>query len=185
MSGSISQFQFRGSRNYLHSTTVFDWVITQASDLHEIDFQFKKLTPNQCQVVENSSSDQEIVAMFRSKDLNLDFVETDEPMDSSYPCNEKAICEETKFDGGCGSFSFPLNIEASFLEAIVAVYKEMLSKTPEGSRGKLLFGRVKLNCVPKSGECVVKHRREIGKGFFEASIICDDNKVGALYFGQS
>jgi hypothetical protein len=181
----ISNFQFRGRRSYLHSTTVFDFITSRSNKPHhDIDFQFNKLTDKQCSFKKVSTADCEVVATFQSNETTICIVETDTPMEGSYPCNEDSICELANFTSDRSEFVYPLSNSASYLEAVIATYKTLLSRTETGKRGKLLFGRVKLKFIPTDGKCVVEHRRMIGDKFFEANLIQNDTKIGSLYFGQ-
>ena len=178
------ELKFRGNRDYLSGTTVFDCIHDQLSDATEIDFQFHKFTANQCRFVSDPQSDEPLVATFRSAGHHFGVVETDQPIESTYACNEAEILAQATLSETVGEFDFPPIASATYLECIVAVYKAMLQQTADADRGKFIFGRVTLNKVPTSGHCLVKHRRKIGKQFFEATLICDDTPIGALYFGQ-
>lgn len=182
---SIPKFEFRGSRDYLHSTTVFDWIAT-FGDPTGIDFTFHHLTGNQCFPVKavDYRKDQNLVARFKCVEFDLCLVEGIEPIQSSYPCNEADICSMSTYSGDAVSFQFPMSNGATFLECIVANYKKLLMSTSEGKKGKLLFARLRLNYVPKVGRISVQHRRVIG-AFFEAQIKVGEEMIGSLYFGQS
>lgn len=177
-------FAFRGKRTYLSATTVFDWLLQQLDSPTNIDFQFHQFTKNQCKVVSKTSLEDQIVATYRSNEEKLYLVDTEVAIDSNYPCNEQLIVGKAKISIESGHFEMPPIENASYIESIVVIYKEMLSKTEDGGRGKLIFGRVKLNRVPETGQCEVRHRRKIGDKFFEATLFCNDEKIGALYFGQ-
>ncbi|WP_145169201.1 hypothetical protein [Rubripirellula lacrimiformis] len=88
------------------------------------------------------------------------------------------------FNSTSGLFCFPLVDSATYIEYVVATYKAMLEGTDDGKMGKLIFGRVRADSVPIGGSCVIEHRRKIGKQFFEAKLLCNDEKIGSLYFGQ-
>ncbi len=177
-------FKFRGSRHYLHSTTVFDWFLSNASEARNIDFQFNKLTGNQCRIAEDTSDNDTVVASYRDANTNAFLIETNTPIKERYECNEMHILKQSQIESREANFDFPVTNSATFLECNVANYKAMLSRTEDGQRGQLVFARIKLDFVPRFGNCKVKHRRKIGESFYEATLLCNNLKIGAMYFGQ-
>ena len=181
---SKPQFKLRGNRNYLSATTVFDWVSDSLESPKEIDFQFHIFADKHVNVSKEPGSKQNTVATYRRCFETVYLIDSQEQISEMYPCNEHLVVDDADFDSTKGSFSLPAESNATYTECIVAIYKAMLQLTPDGSKGKLIFGRLKLEYVPKVGACVVEHRRMIGDKFFEANLIHNDQKIGSLYFGQ-
>lgn len=189
MDGDCPVFQFRGERDYLHSSTMFDHLLTLDDAPSEIDFAVHRMTGNQCRIINAKEVDgrpldeKQPVATYRSGGIEKVLVERETPLESSYPCNESEICAAaTRIDNSM-QFEMPPIPDASYIEAVVGVYKHLLQSGVEAIPGKLVFARMTLTHVPSSGTCRVEHRRAIKGGYYQATLYHDDQVIGKLVFG--
>jgi hypothetical protein len=178
-------FLFRGTRTYLHSSTVFDYLRGFDSQPEQIDFTVHKMTGQQCVVLPEPppARGEPLIATYRSAGLTRFLYETDRAMQGSYPCNEREICQQARFGESAGSFAMPPIPSASYIEAAVGVYKHLLQLVYPQETRKLLFARMTLTYVPADGLCRVEHRRKIGADFLESRLFHNGRLLGKLIFG--
>lgn len=184
------EFKFRGDRDYLHSSTMFDHLIPLDGSPTNVDFAVHRMTGNQCTVVAANEVDgrpletRQPVATYRSDGMQKVLLErADSPLSERYPCNERDICSAAEMNGESSRFSMPPVSGASYIEAVVGVYKHLLQSSGEEIPGKLVFARMTVKRVPTEGECRVEHRRAIKGGYFQATLFHGDEEIGKLVFG--
>ena len=182
---SQTNFSFRGTRNYLHSTTLFNYLIKLDSESENIDFIMHKETNCQCRVVTEREEDNEatLVATYKSKGMTSYSYETLEKISARSPCNEPKILPFITLSAtrACCPLLIP---EATFIEIVVAAYKALVSSLPLYENQKLVFARLILDHLPKNQGFVVEHRRSLGNNFFEANILLENQSIGKLIFGS-
>ena len=106
---SSPEFRFRGDRNYLSGTTVFDWFLSQDPQATNIDCVFHKMTGFQCAVKSGTPKNgPKLVAVYQSDGLTAHLEETTLPIVDRYDCNEAQICERLRLRGDIAAFEFPL-----------------------------------------------------------------------------
>jgi hypothetical protein len=178
-------FAFRGERDYLHSTTVFDFLLQHDSAPEDIEFIFHGMTSRQCECLaaQDSESPNTQVATYRSAGLTCFLYESDAPITSRYACNEKSILEHIAIDQSTARFRLPPVEGATYIEAVVAAYKDLLLRSVPEFSGKPMFGRINLQYVPTEGNCQVRHRRVMGGKFFQADLAHQEQPIGKLYYG--
>jgi hypothetical protein len=183
----ISTFRFRGSRDYLHSSTIFDHLLSSDPAPQKIDFTFHKLTNRQCEIEPESDPNRAtaLAATYLSAGAQHYLYEAAAPIELRYPCNEGAIARQLVVRGETAQFDMPPVEGASYIESIVGAYKTLLIEGPERCTRKLLFARVLLEYVPTDGVCSVAHRRKIGEDFFEGSLTHRGVTMGRLFFGAT
>ena len=178
-------FAFRGERDYLHSTTVFDFLLQHDSAPETIEFVFHEMTSRQCECLpaQDSESPNAHVATYRSAGLTCFLYESDAPITLRYTCNEKSILERVAIAQSTTTFDFPPVEGATYIESVVAAYKDLLLRSVAEFSGKPIFGRMNLRYVPTEGNCQVRHRRVMGGKFFQADLAHQEQSIGQLYYG--
>ncbi len=181
----VTDFSFRGQRDYLHSSTIFDYLIKSDPRPEKIDFTFHKISDRQCTIMSqtNLGTDDVLVSSYKSEEATCFLYESNTAIQSRYPCNEAAIVEQLQFTGVTASFDMPPIPQASYIESVVGAYKKLLHNSELKFGRKLFFAKLLLRFVPSCGHCGVSHRRKIGGDFFEAELMHDKNEIGKLYFG--
>jgi len=181
----VPEFLFRGNRDYLHSSTIFDYLQADDPKPASIDFAMHKMTDRQCALSAEAPPERSdtLVATYRSAGLTCYLYETDRPIQGTYPCNEEEICQHTTFKDSTASFDVPPIERATFIESVVGGYKKLLQTLYTDMTRKLVFARMTLERVPGNGRCRVQHRRKIGDEYFQAQLFHDDTPLGKLIFG--
>lgn len=180
----MGEFSFKGSRDYLHSTTVFDWILGQIDPPQSIDFIFNRKTVMQCVLVDAGKEVAgEVVGTW--KDAAHDFrivAEESKPILARVAYDEDAIVKDCQFeatsvlvpdDGG----------SSTFIERLVAAYKGLLLRQDGLAETKFVFARLRLKHVPKNA-FVVTHKRTMGAGFYQGDISVDGERIGEIYYGR-
>lgn len=177
------ELSFKGGRKYLHSTTVFDDLLSlRAGDLRSIDFTFDKRTDHQVRYQDTPPTAREsLVATWRDADGAVYVVERDALITGSAPYDE---------DGLAGGFSFgersvrlPAHAgDNSLIEAIVAGFKALLLRSVAGPGAKLAFVRIRLPRLPVL-PVEIRYSRRIGE-FYQGDILVDDKPAGQIFFGE-
>ena len=128
----ISNFYFRGERNYLHGTTLFDYILnTFVLDKYiprDIDFSFHKLTNKQCFIVheEGTLPRDKLVSQYKDNKTRIFIYEAEDSITDRFPYNEEGIKKECTIAGN--KITIPGKIEGySFIEKIIAAYKFLLT----------------------------------------------------------
>jgi len=186
MVSDCPEFKFRGSRDYLHSSTMFDYLVPQDPAPAGIDFAVHKMTECQCEVVdvEDESRRDHLIATYRSDGMERFFYELpDKPLSDRYACNELDICAAAKREDQAMVFTVPPIEGASFIESAVGVYKHLVQAITPGLNGKLVYATMSLRRIPANGECQVAHRRAIKGGFYQATLSHNGEALGKLVFG--
>jgi hypothetical protein len=183
MSVMRSQFQFRGKRDYVHGTAILDWLSSIDACPEKLRAEFHHMSARQCDVCESEDANRTLVATYASQGKQQWLYESDEPMVDRHPCNEKDIVTQVRIIDSSAYFEFP-NIEgASFSQSIVAAYKHLLPTLYPDVTRPYVWTAVELDRIPASGHCEVRHRRTLGKRFFEGHIFVDEQPVGKMFFG--
>lgn len=172
-------FSFRGSRDYLHSTSVFnDLLELRRPHATRIDMRFHRRTDRQVSYVDELSG-AEPVAEWSDNGGKLFIVERDECITEREPYDEDGLAAGFEIEGR--TMKIPASI-APFtrFEALVAGFKRLLQSVHQDSR-KYAFVRVRLaHCLDSAME--IRYSRDIGS-FFQGDISAEGNPVGQIFFG--
>jgi len=181
----VPEFLFRGSRTYLHSSTIYDYLLARDPQPVDVDFAVHKMTDRQCTVSADpqAAGDDTLVATYRSAGLTCYLHETEQRIQGTYLCNENEICEHTTIEGSTARLAMPPIERATFIESVVGAYKKLLQVLHPDLTGKLVFARMTVAHVPHDGHCQIQHRRKIGAKYFESRLFHEDTPLGKLIFG--
>jgi hypothetical protein len=175
-------FTFRGSRGYLHSTSVFaDLLQLRGADATTIDLKFHRRTAHQVAYTDNPDLAGRAVAEWHDAQGKLFIIERDEPIAERVPYDESRLADMLDVDGRM------VRIPASTpgftrFEALVAGFKRLLETAHTGARRKYAFVRIRLARVPE-GAVEIRYARDIGT-FFQGDISADGARLGQIFFGE-
>jgi hypothetical protein len=173
------RFPFRGGRDYLHSTSVFnDLLELRSPHATRIDMKFHRRTDRQVSYVDELSG-ADPVAEWSDSGGKLFIVERDERIAEREPYDEDGLAARFEMEGRI------VRIPADILpftrfEALVAGFKRLLQSVHGGKR-KYAFVRVRLDHCPDAA-MEIRYSRDIG-AFFQGDISADGNPVGQIFFG--
>lgn len=180
------ELYFRGDRNYLHGTTLFDYILNayviNKYEPKNIDFSFHKLTNKRCIIVpeEGSLPQDQLVGQYKDNETQLFIYETKDAITERFPYDENGIIKKCFVKGDEITISENID-DYSFIEKIIAAYKYLLIGIYKDSYGRYLFARLTLSFIPE-GEIKIKQERIISNKFFEGRIRQGDKDVGEIFF---
>lgn len=178
-----SSFRFKGGRDYLHSTSVFDAIVDESgSQPTSIDFVFNHRTA--CQPIfstEIQNRDrQALIGSWRDSKREIFILEGTTPIDERVPYDEGAIASRCMISNG--SVYAPIDIGGhSFIEICVAAYKHLLQIHLGDGHAKYAFARITLQRIPET-DFAIRYARKIGGEFYQGDIIADES-IGRIFFG--
>lgn len=185
---------FKGSRDYLHGTDMFNKVlallVSQETEVCDIDFAFHRLARNQLRVVYGllpTGTEAVATCSFSSnserKRVNL--IETHDLIEGRYPYPEDEIVEAMEIDGDARIGVLKGEVHYSDIEVWVAMTKALHLKVFPHLTGKWLFVRARF---PKfifqsaSKERTIKLITSFNDKFTRSDALLDGVKVGEIYF---
>lgn len=176
-------FRFRGTRDYLHSTSLFDDIVQiRGTDIRNIDMKFHHRTDRQVSYVDTPpSSDDIVVAEWKDSSGTLYVVERDTLIREREPYDEEILADRFDIDGR--DVDIPAEIGAfTRIEALVAGFKRLLNTRRNlPTRSHYAFVRIRLQHYPE-GTFRIRYARDIGE-FFQGDISEGENRIGQIFFG--
>jgi len=174
---------FRGSRTYLHSTSLLNHILSKLDyEPRDIDFVFHKETANLCKIENQAPADEsQLIASYKDRKSRLYIVECGDPILERTPYDETVVVSDSTIDEN--RIAFPgLKPAYTFCECLIAGYKHLLENIfPEQTR-KYAFARLRLAIVPDGG-FEIAHSRIIASKFYQGDITVDGQGIGNIYFG--
>lgn len=173
---------FKGSRDYLHSTTVFDCLLGEVGpDPKKIDFRFNLRTGRVCVLTTVKPPEEKPpVAIYTDARQTLYVVETGEAIQERVPYDEDGLGARFRLEGR--TIHVPAGIGGhSFIECVVAAYKRLLISLV--GKHRYAFVRMTLDQVPR-GAFRVEYARQLSGGFYQGTIAENDKAVGRIFFGR-
>ena len=178
-------FVFRGERDYLHSTSLFDCILAEYAGKtgapQNIDFTFIHKTNHTCRVEENNQGEEGLVATYIDDNDRFYLYETDQLIKKRVHYSEPGEGDCYSITGSCASIP-EIYDDNSFIELAVGAYKRLLTSVFPEFSGKYVFARMKLDRVPDSS-FEICYKRKVAKHFFEGEIKVGGAPVGLIYFG--
>ncbi|HEX2667959.1 MAG TPA: hypothetical protein VHP13_06250 [Gammaproteobacteria bacterium] len=177
---SKGRFVFKASRDYLHSTTLFDRILEQTGPAPaRVDFRFAKRTDRICTLVADKPADDQLVASYADSQRKLYAVETPEPITERVPYDEDALATHFTLEGR--SLRVTPVPGYSFIECVVAGYKRLLISLY--GKHRFAFVRLTLERLPQ-GPFTVSFVRELGGNFYQGKITEEGADIGGIFFGK-
>ena len=173
---------FNGRRDYLHSTTVFDFMLAEAGqDANDIDFRFNRRTARVCTLTtDKPPEDRPPVAIFTGSGRTLYMVETPDAITERVPYDEDGLAARFRIEGQ--SIHVPAGVRGySFIECAVASYKRLLVALH--GKHRYAFVRLTLDHIPK-GAFRVEFSRKLSGDFYQGVIVEDGKTIGGIFFGK-
>ena len=178
------QLHLRGNRDYLHSTTLFDDILSlRGNTVRQIDFIFNRKTGQQVSYCfEPVGSDVAPVAVWRDEEATIYVVARDEPIDQSMSYDEPGLVARCEFAAD-GNVRIPADLGAfTVMEALVAAFKALLQRTVATHNPQVVFARIRLSKIPVL-PLTIRYRRRIGE-FYQGDILADGAGIGQIFFGE-
>jgi len=174
-------FRFRGNRNYLHSASVInDLLSLRGENVRNIDLKFHRKTLHQVSYTDESQSAVDPVAEWSDAQGKLYLVEREERISEREPYDEQGLVGLLEADGK--TVRIPAQTpNFTRADAIVAAFKHLLQTVYPDVERKYVFVRIRMDYCP-SGAMEIRYVRDIG-AFFQGDISEDRKAVGQIFFG--
>lgn len=184
MEGEESDFAFRGGRDYLQGSAVFDHILSSCSVAgRDIDFSFNKRTDRNCLFTTGKPrSDARVVGTYRDADGEVFILEGRTRISKRVPYDEEGAGGACRIDGD--QIHVPAALPGyTFVEKLVAAYKRLLLAKWGGNPARFAFARLQLQHVP-AGSFTLKFERRLSGNFYQGAVIENDRRIGAIFFGE-
>ena len=179
------RFVLRGERDYLHSASLFDFIVAEyagkAGVPGNIDFTFLHKTNCLCRVETRNQGNAGLVATYVDDNGQYYLYETNRPITRRVPYSEPAEGADYAIAGD--RVSIPaIHAGNSYIELAVGAYKGLLTSLFPEFMGKYIFARMMLDAIPASA-FEITYKRKVAKRFFEGEIGVAGTPAGFIYFG--
>lgn len=176
-------FPFRGNRQYLHSASVLDDLLTlRGEQARQVDMKFFHKTTNQVSYVDQLPVQPHVVvAEWQDAGGTIHVVERDEPIRKVVDYDEPSLV--TMLELHDKDITIPAATPGfTRAEALIAGFKHLLHHAVyPGIERKYVFVRTRLERCPE-GEFDITYAREIGE-FFQGNITVGGHPTGQVFFG--
>lgn len=176
-------FVFRGSRNYLHSTTLMNELLRlRGGAPGGFDFRFDRRTDRQVRFQDHAPAEGEVlVGTWRDASGTVHILERHQRIERAEPYDEDALGGRLEFSGNV--VDLPAGLPGyTPVEAIVAAFKALLRRGPAGADAKVAFVRLACNEAPALPLRITFSRR-LGD-FFQGDIEASGKPLGRIHFGE-
>ena len=177
-----TRFVFKASRDYLHSTTAFDYILGEVgTSPTRIDFKFNRRTDHVCALTATKPpEDRPPVAIYTDSRHTLYMVETPALITERVPFDEDGLTANFRIEGK--TIQVPAGIQGnSFIECVVAAYKRLLIRLH--SKHGFAFVRLSLERIP-TGAFQVEFARMLSGEFYQGVVTADGAPIGRIFFGR-
>ena len=177
-----ARFVFKGGRDYLHSTTVFDYILGEVGGTPtRIDFKFNRRTDHVCRLTDRKPpEDEPPVAIYVDSARTLYMVQTPALITERVPYDEDGLAANFKVEDK--SIQVPADITGnSFIDCLVAAYKRLL--TTLFGKHRYAFVRLSLDRIP-AGAFEVEFARQLSGDFYQGVVKADGTVIGRVFFGR-
>lgn len=186
--------KYKGARDYLHGTDIFNevltWLSTQRVEVKDIDFAFHRLAANQLKAVLGAlpeGTEPAAVCAFTSEGVRekVHLVETDRVVTERYPFPEDEIVNSMEIDLAGRKAVLHGETPYSDIELWVAMTKALHYKAFPQLKGKWLFVRGRFPQYVRhspSQERTLVIAASFNDKLTRSEAMLDGIKVGEIYF---
>ncbi len=178
----MNPFAFKGRRDYLHSTTVFDYILGEiGGEPRKIDFKFNKRTDRVCVLTDyKPAQDATPVVTYTDSERTLYMIETGTGISEHVPYDEDDLAKSFHIE--CRMIHIPAGVRSnSFIECVVAAYKRLLLDLH--GKHRFAFARICLEHIPQAA-FTVEYTRKLSGGFYQGAISENGRAIGRIFFGE-
>ncbi len=186
------EFCFKGSRNYVHGTDIYQKIVDLLSnDIEEkFDLSFHGVAMNNMQLSHQIPKDESLIKFVckyidKSKNKIMFYaIEIDSKIDCRYTYLEKDICSLSKVNTVEKVVVLTQETSYTFIENSVALNKYLLETLFPDANGKWYFTRLQLTQLPKEIFYPLKLILKANFNFklTKTEIYIDNNFIGYIYF---
>lgn len=191
-------FSYRGDRNYVHGTSMYDRLTDHISEqmpersrasFHMVIHGF---ATHRCDFIYTLDADlmarpeRGCAEVSTSSGIHGWLVETDDEVTQRQPYPEEEITARCRLDGD-GSVRMLGRVPYRPIEILVAITKHLHYCSYPEARGKWIFTRLELDRFlvdEDGGQLAVNIRKSIGTKLTQSDIHSGDAKIGEIYFSM-
>ncbi|AFJ43282.1 hypothetical protein [Francisella orientalis] len=184
-------FCFKGSRDYIHGTDIFNELKNCFNDSLNyentmLDLSFHGIAKKKLDIVEDNATDAKVVVKFY--DTNDDkktyyLVENKDDIVCRYDYAENKIVELSKIDLDLGKINLNKDTSYSLIENIVALNKSLLENMFKEAFGKWYFTRLQLKKIPLNYYLIrLEFKSNFNFKLTKTEIFLDNESLGFIYF---
>lgn len=194
-------FCYKGRRNYIHGTDIFNKVLEAIYEssgkkrLGDFEMTIRKISTKNMDLYWESKAGPEIInsnVVFSlndgAGDIRLVLVEGDNLVECRHPYPENNIIDAGVFDGDSQAIELRSFNQFSLIEKIVALNKELLRRLFPEANGKWYFTRIKLSTIDMTlwvsgtADILLKFKKNMQFKITDTIIYIDDIQIGHIYF---
>lgn len=188
------ELQFKGGRDYLHGTDMFnatlDWLTETLGEIKDIDFTFHRLARHQLQAVAGAAPEGArpvAVCGYTVKGIRerIHLVETEQPIAEHYPYPEDEVVAAMEIDPVTRCGVLRGETYYSDIEVWIAMTKVLHHQVFPQLRGKWLFVRGRFPRYERRSQAT-ERRINLTASFNDkltrSEVLMDGVKVGEIYF---
>ena len=187
------EFCFKGNRNYVHGTDIYNKVIELLSSSiknEKFDLSFHSIAKKNIDLVSQKPDDENklkfICKYIDNDDIKkvLFGVENDINIECRYEYPEDDICNLSKLDLKNEEVTLDIDSSFSFVENTVAVNKYLLENLFPNTQRKWYFTRFQLKYIPLDNIYPLKLKLKANFNFklTKTEIFINNKTVGFIYF---
>lgn len=179
------RFSFRQQRTYLHSTSVFDFLVSAAAQepVKAISFVFNRRTDRNPLFSETPpTGDRQLIGHWKDADRSLYIYEGNVPIVEHEGYDEDAVASVCTFDGP-SAYAPAERAGYSFIEICVAAFKRLLQQQFPDGAAKYAFARITLDYIPDAA-FAIRYARKVAGQFHQGDIIAGERTIGRIFFGE-
>lgn len=190
-------FPFKGKREYVHGTDIFNYFYQQVSDFKKLTLSFHEVSLSpRCHVyrlkAEESPPDNK-AALFSIEKFSIEkgaeiqryYIAHNEDIDLSQltriPYDENLMVKNAEIEAKTARLT--PNKAFTFIENLVALTKHLHLTHFDVSGGQWFFAQLELNAsINPTGELVLKLHKNMGTRLTQSKVYQGNKEIGAIYF---
>lgn len=185
------EFCFKGSRDYVHGTDIFNKLTNLFQDNvkeSKIDLSFHGIAQTNIDLVTKKPDDEKLIKfVFKSRNDLQSFVyygiENHSKINCRYEYPEEEICKASNINVNTKRISLKQDTGFSFIENIVALNKYLLETLFQEINGKWYFTRLQLDeVVDVSYPIELELKANFNFKLTKSAVFVDNKLLGYLYF---
>ena len=201
MNGETIKFCFKGERDYVHGTDIFNKVIeliiatSNSRKIQNIDMSIRKISNHNLIIKDNIEGNKsfenlsEVVtfsANYGEKKSRIALMESNEEITCRYPYDEESIIAAASFTSEKKEIKLVNFKNYTIIEKIVALNKGLLTRLYPSVRGKWYFTRLKIKefslLEQNPNDIKLLFRKSLQLKFVETEVYLDNIFAGNIYF---
>ncbi len=186
-------FCYKGSRNYIHGTDVYNIVtsyLEKNNYQHDsLDLSFHKIAKNNMILTDKTPIEDDIKFVYKyitsdKEKIVLYGIEQQEKVTCRYPYPEEDICTLSELNITQKEIELTQDSSYTFIENCVALNKYLLENLFQNVEGKWYFTRLQLKVIPRDDfyPLKLKFKMNFNLKLTKTEILIDSKTVGYIYF---